>query len=145
MLKTKCLLTAAALMLPFTHAALASSDEAWKALAKDVRAKCREAALEHLKPVRVVVDPTGTDKYGLAIAFGKLKNSEDRASFICLYDKTTKTVTLGSELKEDVVRIRMPKKEGADSAKGKAKAAAAPAATSPAPKPTGTTAAPAAE
>lgn len=141
MLTARRLLTATALLLPLSHAALASSDDAWKAMEKDVRAKCREAALEHLKPVRVVVDPTGTDKYALAIAFGKLKSGDDRASFICLYDKTTKKATLGGELREDVIRVRMPKKEGADDAAAKPKAkagtatTAAPAATAPTAKP----------
>lgn len=117
MFTTRCLLTAAALMLPFTHAALASSDEAWKALETDLNTKCEQAAAPHLKTVRIVTDAVGTDKYAFAIAFGRLKNSQSRGSFICLYDKTTKTATLGSELSEDVVRIRLPgNKDGAQDA-----------------------------
>ncbi|MDI7861326.1 hypothetical protein MRS76_05100 [Rhizobiaceae bacterium n13] len=113
----RCLLAAAALSLSLSHAALASSDEAWKAMEADMHAKCRQAASEHLKPARVVTDPVGADKFGLAITFGRLKNTETRAAFICLYDKTTKTATLGSELTDDVVRVRLPaKKDGAQDA-----------------------------
>lgn len=121
MLTTRCLLTAAALLLPLTPAALAASADVSSPLEKDVRAKCRQAAMEHLKPVRVVIDATGTGSYALAIAFGKLKNADKRASFVCLYDKTTKTATLGGQMGEDVVRIRMPKKEGANDAAGRPK------------------------
>ena len=126
MLTTRCLLTAAALLLPLTPAALAASTDASSPLEKDVRAKCRQAAMEHLKPVRVVVDETGTDRYALAIAFGKLKSGDKRASYLCLYDKAAKTATLGGQLGEDVVRIRMPKKEGANDAASKPKAKATP-------------------
>jgi hypothetical protein len=91
------LLSAACLLLA-AGAAHASSDDAWKAFAADVEAKCRKAAGEMIEKPRAVVDPFGSEHYGLALVTGKPKGARGRITHICVYDKQKKTVELGGEL-----------------------------------------------
>ncbi len=91
---------------PLAHA---SSDDAWAALAADVKAKCTAAAKPSLKSAKVAVDPFGSERFGLAIVTGPLKVGKGKASFICVYDKQTKKVEIGSELGSDIVTVGVPK------------------------------------
>lgn len=85
--------------------AAASSDDAWAALRKDVEKACKaEAGQDFVRPA-VIVDPFGSENFGLAIVTGRLK-AGGKGSVICLYDKKTKRVEHGSELGEDVLKIR---------------------------------------
>ncbi|MBX4937718.1 hypothetical protein [Rhizobium binae] len=90
------LLCAAALLCP-AAAAQASSEQAWKELAADVDAKCRQAAVAIEKPA-AAVDPFGTWRYGLALVTGKPKGANGLVAQICVYDKQNKTVEIGSEM-----------------------------------------------
>ena len=105
-----------ALMVP--GSAFASSDQAWSQFAKDVEQKCTAAAEQMFRKPQIVVDPTGTENYGVAIVFGRSKEAKARASVICVMDKKTGKVELGSELSKDVVRVRVPKPGEQDNAKG---------------------------
>ncbi len=91
---------------PLAHA---SSSDAWAALAADVKAKCAAAAKPSLKSAKVAVDPFGSERFGLAIVTGPLKARKGKASFICVYDKRTKAVEIGSELGSDIVTVGVPK------------------------------------
>ena len=103
---------ALALMIP--SAALASSDQAWDQFARQVEQKCTEAASEIFRRPQIAVDPTGTQNYGVAIVYGRSKAGKERAAVICVLDKKTGIVELGSELGNDIVRVRKPKPEGED-------------------------------
>ena len=85
-----------------TQTAYASSDEAWVQFSKDVSAKCLKAVGAKLNKPTIVVDPYGSDKFGLAIVSGK--SSGNKISYICVYDKKTTAVELGGELEIDVVK-----------------------------------------
>lgn len=86
---------AAALLL--TGPAFGSSDEAWSAFAAEVEDACLVAAGSSISDASVVVDPFGSESYGLAIVSGRLAN--DRvASAICVLDKETREVQIGGEL-----------------------------------------------
>ena len=89
--------------------AFASSDAAWEKFAKDVEQKCTDAAAETFRKPKVAVDPQGTESYGVAIVYGKLKAGKQAAAVICVMDKKTGKIELGSELGNDVVRVRKPK------------------------------------
>ena len=106
---------AVVLMLP--GAAFASSDQAWSQFAKDVEQKCTDASAEIFRRPQVVVDPTGTETYGVAIVFGRSKEAKGRAAVVCVVDKKTGKVELGSELGPDVIRVRRGKPQGEDSNK----------------------------
>ncbi|MBB4237526.1 hypothetical protein [Rhizobium esperanzae] len=95
--------------LPFLSvAAHASSDEAWKELAADIEAKCKKAAVAIETP-NAAVDPFGTPHYGLALLTGKPKGAKGLVAQICVYDKQTKSVEIGSELDAEKLGL-MPAK-----------------------------------
>lgn len=88
--------------------AAASSDSAWEEFVADVQAKCLDAGARLMDNPKAVVDPTGSENYGLAILTGKAKGADATISHICVYDKKTKAVELGSELSADSVKVEIP-------------------------------------
>jgi hypothetical protein len=106
----------ATLMLPAV--ALASSSEEWAKMAKDVELKCSEATADIFRKSQVVVDPTGSTNFGLAIVYGRSKEAKGPAAVICVYDKKTMKVEIGSEMGKELIRVRKPKPEGQDQASG---------------------------
>lgn len=91
-------------------AAFAASPEAWEKFGAEVESACTDAAAEVFRRPRAIVDPTGSSNFGLAILFGKSRATDERVSMICVYDKKTGTVELGSEMGKDLVRVRRPAK-----------------------------------
>jgi len=89
--------------------AYASSDDAWAEFSKEVGQKCEAAAKGMIEAPKAVVDPFGSEKFGLAIVTGKAKGAKVQISHICVMDKKTKTVELGSELGPDVLKVALPK------------------------------------
>lgn len=107
---TRTITVAVALTMP--GLAMASSDAAWSQFAKDVEKKCTEATADIFRRSQVAVDQTGTQSYGVAIVYGRSKEAKGPAAVICVMDKKTGKVEIGSELGPDVVRVRKPKPEG---------------------------------
>ncbi|SNB77659.1 MULTISPECIES: hypothetical protein [unclassified Agrobacterium] len=97
-----------------TMPAAASSDDAWKEFVADVQTACLGAAKDMIEDAKVVVDPVGSENYGLAILTGKAKltgksgGADATISHICVYDKKTKAVELGSELAGDTLKVEIP-------------------------------------
>ncbi|KQW31440.1 hypothetical protein ASE36_04100 [Rhizobium sp. Root274] len=103
------LVSAAALfVLPLSSTASASSDDAWDEFAKDVAAKCTALAEGRIEEPKVVVDPFGTESYGMAILTGKAVGADATVSSICVYDKKSQTAEIGGELPADQVTITVP-------------------------------------
>lgn len=96
------------LVLSVASPALASSDDAWKAFADDVAAKCTVLAEGRIEQPKVVVDPFGTESYGVAILTGKAVGADATVSSICVYDKKSQTAEIGSELPAEQVTISIP-------------------------------------
>jgi hypothetical protein len=94
----------------------ASSDAAWDKFAKDVEQKCTDATANVFKRSQVAVDPTGTESFGVAIVYGRSKAEKKPVALVCVVDKKSGKVEIGSELGQDVVRVRKPKPEGEDAA-----------------------------
>lgn len=105
-----CSAALALAMLPAV--AMASSDEEWKKMAADIEKQCTEATSDIFKKAQVAVDPTGSTNFGLAIVYGRSKEAKEPSAVICVYDKKTAKVEIGSELSKDLVRIRKPKVDG---------------------------------
>lgn len=109
MFRSQTLLIATALVLvPLSSTVLASSDDAWEEFAKDVAAKCTALAEGRIEQPKVVVDPFGTESYGVAILTGKAVGADAIISSICVYDKKRQAAELGGELPADQVTISMP-------------------------------------
>lgn len=102
-------LTATALaFITLTSSAFASSGDAWDAFAKDVAAKCTVLAEGRIEEPKVVVDPFGTESYGVAILTGKAVGADAVVSSICVYDKKSQAAEMGGELPTDQVTITVP-------------------------------------
>lgn len=109
MFRSQTLLLATALVLiPVSSTVLASSDDAWDDFAKDVAAKCTALADGRIEQPKVVVDPFGTESYGVAILTGKALGADATVSSICVYDKKSQAAEIGGELPADLVTITVP-------------------------------------
>ena len=98
-------------------AAHASSPDAWKQFNAEVEQKCAEAAQDMFRKPQVAVDPVGSENFGLAIVYGRSQEVKGRAAVICVVNKKTGVVELGTEMSNDLIRVRKPKdgdKEDAD-------------------------------
>lgn len=91
-----------------TLPAAASSDDAWKEFVADVQTACLGASKDMIEDAKAVVDPIGSENYGLAIVTGKAKGVDATVSHICVYDKKTKAVELGGELAGDTLKVEIP-------------------------------------
>jgi hypothetical protein len=95
-------------LLTLSSSAIASSDDAWEEFAKDVAAKCTVLAEGRIEQPKVVVDPFGTENYGVAILTGKAAGADATVSSICVYDKKSQAAEIGGELPADQVTIIVP-------------------------------------
>ncbi|MGE6782257.1 hypothetical protein ACQKGL_07020 [Ensifer adhaerens] len=93
----------------FASNAVASSGDAWESFRAEVSQKCLAAA-SSLEKASTVVDPFGSESFGLALVIGTPKGSEAAVTQICVFDKQKKTVELGGELTPDTVNIAVPTK-----------------------------------
>lgn len=109
-MKSAILLATATLAgLAFAGVANASSPDAWKEFNAEVEQKCAEAARDIFRKPQVAVDPVGSEKFGLAIVYGKSREVKGRAALICVVDKKTGALELGTEMGNDIIRVRKPK------------------------------------
>jgi hypothetical protein len=95
-------------LVPLAPQAFASSDDAWDEFAKDVAAKCTVLAEGRIEQPKVVVDPFGTESYGVAVLTGKAVGADATVSSICVYDKKSQTAEVGGELPADQITITVP-------------------------------------
>jgi len=75
----------------------AASNDAWAAFAAEVEQSCLAATSGILKHGEAIVDPYGSESYGLAIVSGEAAPGA-RRSIICVFDKQSRTVEIGGEL-----------------------------------------------
>jgi len=90
-------LTIAALLALAAAPAYASSEDAWDEFAQEVGEACTAATRETFATPEVVVDPFGSESFGLAVVSGDTVTGE-RKSIICVFDKETKAVEIGGEI-----------------------------------------------
>jgi hypothetical protein len=109
---TRTAAIALALVLP--NMSFAAASQPADPFASEVEQKCTDAASNVFRRPVVAVDPTGTQSYGVAIVYGRSKELKGPAAVVCVVDRKTGKVEVGSPLGKDVVRVRKPKPEGAD-------------------------------
>ncbi len=77
---------------------LAATEQEWAAFRADVSAKCLAAAEPLFETATAVVDPFGSERFGLALIEGKARGAAVTIRAICVYDKVAKTAEIGGEL-----------------------------------------------
>ena len=87
-----------AALLAIRASAFAASNEAWRHFRSDVETSCREAAVGLLDDPVVVVDPYGSQHYGLAVLTGRESGTRVIRSVVCVYDKQDLTAEVGGPL-----------------------------------------------
>lgn len=103
------LAAAAAATFSVAGAANASSPDAWKEFNAEVEQKCTDAAKDMFRRPQVAVDPVGSENFGLAIVYGRSKEVKGRAAVVCIVNKKTGVTELGTEMSNDLIRVRKPK------------------------------------
>ena len=101
---------ASALLAAGITAAHASSDDAWGEFQAAVEKACVSAAKGLIENGRALVDPFGSENYGLAIVTGKAKGAKTTVSALCVFDKKTEKAEIGGEFGADVLKVTLPKK-----------------------------------
>jgi len=99
-----------AAMLAAGHPAFASSDEAWKEFSAAVEQKCLAATAQVIENPVAVVDPFGSESFGLALVTGTVPKGSDPVSVICVLDKQSGVVEIGSELSKAALSVTVPAK-----------------------------------
>lgn len=78
--------------------ALAASDDAWAQFQAEVEAACLAAAEPLFESPAALVDPFGSESYGLALVTGKARGADAEIAAICVFNKQTRAVEIGGEL-----------------------------------------------
>jgi hypothetical protein len=103
-----------ALMLAMPGAAFAASEQASDQFAQEMEQKCTDAVGDMFRRPMIAVDPDGTQSYGVAIVYGRSREMRGPAAVICVMDKKTGRIEVGSPMGKDIVRVRKPKPDGQD-------------------------------
>ena len=104
----KTALTLTLLGLCTVSAAHASSDDAWSQFQTDVGKACVSASKGLIENGKALVDPFGSENFGLAVVSGKATGGEVTISAICVYDKKTRKAEIGGEISGDDLVVRVP-------------------------------------
>lgn len=85
--------------LLLTTSASASSDDAWEEFRAEVETSCRSAAGDILETPEIVVDPFGSESYGIAVLVGVERGGDDvPRSVVCVFDKASRSAQIGTPL-----------------------------------------------
>jgi hypothetical protein len=90
-------LAATAITLVTIGSASAASGDAWAEFAAEVEQACLAATDGVFTEPSAVVDPFGSESYGLAIVSGTFPSGGE-GSIVCVFNKQTKAVEVGGEL-----------------------------------------------
>jgi len=113
---TRTVSIALALAVPATAIA-AQNTMAPDPFSQQVEQKCTEAVGDLFRKPMIAVDPSGTQSYGVAIVYGRAKELKGPGAVICVVDRKTGKVEVGTPLGKEVVRVRKPKPEGQENVK----------------------------
>lgn len=101
---------ATALVIASAGGAHASSDAAWTDFQTEVSKACIAAAEGLIANGRALVDPHGSEHFGLAVVTGPAKGTETTTktlvSAICVFDKQTRKAEIGGEIPADRLKVK---------------------------------------
>lgn len=99
----------AALISAGVTTAHAASDDAWSEFRTEVGKACVSAAKGLVENGEALVDPFGSESYGLAVVSGKAVGAKVTISAICVFDKKTKKAEIGGEISSDELMVKTGK------------------------------------
>jgi len=82
--------------------AVASTPEAWTEFRQDVGNACREKVKGLLTTPKFLIDPLGSESFGIAVAYGSSRHDSKPRTIICVYDKKTKRVEISQEFRAEI-------------------------------------------
>lgn len=89
----------AAALIAFSLPAVAASGDAWDEFRAEVETACRAATEASFETASIVVDPFGTESYGIAILTGLERGGDNvERSLVCVFDKVSRVVEIGAPL-----------------------------------------------
>lgn len=97
---------AVALIAAGSRTANAASDDAWSNFRAEVSKACVTAAKGLIENGKALVDPFGSQSYGLAIVSGKAVGANVTVSTICAFDKKTRKAEIGGEISADKLTVK---------------------------------------
>lgn len=101
-------LAIALITLGAVGSAQAASDDAWAEFQAEVEKGCIDAAAQLLSNASAIVDPFGSESYGLAIVTGETP-AGTTASAICVMNKQTRVFEISGELNVAVTPVEVAK------------------------------------
>ncbi|WP_117190588.1 hypothetical protein [Rhizobium terrae] len=87
----------------------ASSDDAWSGFRAEVSKACIAAAKGLIQNGKALVDPFGSENYGLAVVSGRAAGAKATVSTICVFDKKTKKAEIGGEISAGELLVKTGK------------------------------------
>lgn len=99
----------AALIASSVTVAHASSDDAWSSFQAEVAKACVTAAKGLIENGKALVDPFGSQSYGLAVVSGKAVGAKVTISTVCAFDKKTRKAEIGGEISADKLMVKTGK------------------------------------
>lgn len=93
----------AAITLGAIGTAHAASGDAWEEFRTEVEQGCIAATAQILTDATAIVDPFGTESYGVAIVTGD--TADGSKSILCVMDKQTRAFEIGGELAVHVMPL----------------------------------------
>ncbi|MCW5714038.1 MAG: hypothetical protein KIT43_05955 [Bauldia sp.] len=91
-------IAALALLIAGVVQSRAATEAEWQAFRADVEAKCLAAADGLFETATAIVDPFGSQTYGMALIRGRARGADVSIMAICVYDKVTQVAEIGGEL-----------------------------------------------
>lgn len=90
------------LLSSLSFSCFASSPDAWEEFRANVKIACEAKIKKNFEITTIDIDPSGSDSYGIAIATGKEKGVNGVVSQVCIFDKVTEKVELGTVLQRAI-------------------------------------------
>lgn len=79
--------------------ALSASSDAWEEFRVEVKEACLKAAEGVLRNPEIVVDPFGSESYGIAVLTGPETGGDDQPRrLLCVFDKQSRKAEVGGPL-----------------------------------------------
>jgi hypothetical protein len=100
---------AAAFLAAGISTANAAADDAWSNFRAEVSKACVTAAKGLIENGKALVDPFGSQSYGLAVVSGKAIGANVQISTLCAFDKKTRKAEIGGEISDDKLTVKTAK------------------------------------